>query len=398
MSGFFSPSTWKADPTQSTIPKCGACGLHKQCLSPRMEVTGKGKRKILFIAEAPGEEEDRQGVQLVGKSGQLLRRTLQGLGVDLDDCWKTNAVLCRPPENKMASEYVECCRATVWKTVKELNPHVIILLGKEAVESLIQPLWKKDMGSLKQWVGWNIPCAEHGAWVCPTYHPAYLLRNEDPVLELMFEKHLRAALDLEQEERNFTTTEQLQGEVEVIEKERLIRARLRDMKDWTGRMAFDYETTGLKPERKEQRIVSCSFCLEGEGPFAFPTSSDKVMKLLSRVLSSPGTQKIASNIKFEERWTLAKMGHGVANWFWDTMLAAHLLNNQTRTSVKFLAFVLLGIPDFSSHTHSYLRASFANDLNRILELDIKDLLIYNGMDSLLEYKVMERQRAVLGWK
>lgn len=400
MMGFFSPSTWESkDSRQPTIPRCGACGLHRQCLSPKMEHSGKGKRKILFIAEAPGQEEDRQGVQLVGKSGQLLRKVLRGLGMNLDDGWKTNAVLCRPPDNKMVTEYVQCCQATVLKTVKDLKPHVIVLLGKEALESLVHPLWGKDLGSLRKWVGWTIPVAEYGAWVCPTYHPAYLPRAEDPVLEMMFEDHLETALSLEHEARDFLTTSQLQNQVEVIQKERMIRARLRDLLKAKGRLAFDYETTGLKPDRDEQRIVTCSCCLEGEDTFAFPTSGDKVMRLLSRVLRRPDLAKVASNLKFEERWTQAKMGHGVANWHWDTMLAAHLLNNQPGiTSVKFQAFVHLGIEDYSSHIHPYLKADNANGLNRITELDQRDLLIYNGMDSLLEYMVMEKQLEVLGWR
>lgn len=217
-------------------------------------------------------------------------------------------------------------------------------------------------------------------------------------MELVFHNHLQRAIKLERKARNFLTTKQLQERVEVIMEERLIRARLRDLLKEEGRLAFDYETTGLKPERKEQRIVSCSFCLEGMDTFAFPTDSDKVMSLLSRVLRRPELAKIASNLKFEERWTLVKMGHGVANWYWDTMLAAHVHDNRPRiTSVKFQAFVHLGVADYSSHIHPYLKAENANGLNRIHEIDQRDILVYNGMDALLEYLVMEKQMEMLGW-
>ena len=64
---------------------CGVhCKLHTQCMSPRMEYTGDGRLRILVVAEAPGEEEDRRGIQLVGKSGKLLRTTLELMGLDLD--------------------------------------------------------------------------------------------------------------------------------------------------------------------------------------------------------------------------------------------------------------------------------------------------------------------------
>ena len=120
--------------------------------------------------------------------------------------------------------------------------------------------------------------------------------------------------------------------------------------------------------------------------------------MLSKVLRNPQLEKIASNMKYEERWTRAKLGHGVTNWGWDTMLAAHMLDNRGGiSSVKFQAFVHLGIGNYSSHIENYLKTDSANDLNRIHELDMKDLLMYNGLDSLLEFMVMKKQKEVLQW-
>jgi len=159
-------------------------------------------------------------------------------------------------------------------------------------------------------------------------------------------------------------------------------------------MAFDYETTGLKPDRPEQQIVSCSFCLDGYETWACRIDK-KSHAALSKVLLSL-LPKIAANMKFEERWTRAKLGHGVANWDWDTMVAAHVLDNRPGiTSLKFQAYVQFGIGEYDSTVAPYLRSDSSNGLNRIREVPIQDLLLYNGLDSLIEFKLAEKQKGLM---
>jgi len=103
--------------------------------------------------------------------------------------------------------------------------------------------------------------------------------------------------------------------------------------------------------------------------------------------------KIASNLKFEERWTRYFLKHRVRNWDWDTMLAAHVLNNATGiTGLKFQAFVQLGQSQYDKHIEPYLKSSKGQHLNRIREIPLKDLLVYNGMDSFLEIKLATLQK------
>lgn len=398
MPGFFSPSTWEGTVKAPSLPQCGACGLHKKCYSPRMPPTGAGKRSILFVAEAPGENEDKIGEQLIGDAGKLLRRSLSRLDCNLNDCIKTNAVICRPPKNVIDPKYVECCRPNLISTIKKYQPKVIILLGGSAVQSLVTTEWKKDLHGIGQWVGFTIPSPTYHAWLCPTYHPSFILRtNSDPTLMLMFEQHLKKALELESEPCWPTSVNDLLKEVEIIEDRRQARQRMRELSTKEGVLAFDYETTGLKPEKKEQRIVCCSFCLNGEDTFACPIDAQSI-PILSKVLSNPNLRKVASNLKFEERWTRAKVGHPVASWHWDTMLAAHMIDNRPGiTSVKFQAYIHLGVADYDSKISPFLYASHANDLNTIDKADLVDLLRYNALDSLIEFKVMEKQKELLEW-
>ena len=115
---------------------CYSCGLYKNCITPKMQPTGKGEKKILVIAEAPGKMEDLHGTQLIGQAGQTLRRYLKKYGVDLDrDCWKTNVIICRPANNKTpTSKQINCCRPNLIKTIEELKPEKILLLGSIALQ------------------------------------------------------------------------------------------------------------------------------------------------------------------------------------------------------------------------------------------------------------------------
>jgi uracil-DNA glycosylase family 4 len=398
MRSFFSPSSFVSKNRVSTIPKCGACGLYKHCQSPKMPATGRGKKKILIVAEAPGKREDIENTQLIGQAGQLLRKNLRSLGIDLNrDCWLTYAVICRPKDNQTPdATMIEACRPNLMKTIKKYDPNVIILLGKVAIDSLLGFVWKEDLGSMNQWAGWSIPCCEPNTWIVPTYHPSFLLRSNHKALDIIFKNHLKLAIK-KSESKPWKSVPSYKDEVEVIMNPAQASKELRRMIKRGGDIAFDYETNCLKPDTDKAKIVTCSVCWNGKKTIAYPWQNEAIEMTDNLLKSSLG--KIASNLKFEERWTRTILGHSVKNWKWDTMIAAHVLNNVPGiTSIKFQSFVLLGTLPYDDHIKSFLKASdkSVSKLNRIHELDLKDLLLYNGLDSLLEYKVGMKQMKLLG--
>jgi uracil-DNA glycosylase family 4 len=397
MSGFFNTSDLHAKTHMPTLPRCGQCGLTKRCLSPRMEPTGNGTRSILFVGEAPGSAEDKKGNQFVGASGTLLRRVLHSIGENLEDATKTNAVICRPSQDKILSVHINSCRPNLIKTIQDVNPTVIVLMGGTPIESLLPLEWGGTFGGAAKWVGWNIPSPTFNAWICPTHHPSHLLQmKKDKILMKVFKRRLKRAYELEKQGRpNPMSLTDWENQVEVITSSSQARSRLRDLLKKKGKLAFDYETTGLKPERKGHKIVSCSFCLNGEDTFAF-MMDDRLLRLVSRILLKSNLLKIASNLKFEERWTRFFMGHGVKSWFWDTMLATHVLDNRKGIcSVKFQTFLLFGIGDYGGGIGKYLTAKDSNSLNTIDKAPVDKLLLYNGLDSLFEYKVAEKQMELI---
>jgi uracil-DNA glycosylase len=394
----FDSIAWANKPLEvSQTPRCGACGLYKHCQSPKMPPSGKGKRSILIVGEAPGETEDKQGVQFVGKAGECLRGMMQAAGCKLDNCYITNSIICRPPENVMDDLYIDSCRPNLLNTIRELQPKVIVLLGYSAVKSLLAMEWGngRDLDPMSKWIGWTIPSQKFNAWICPTYHPSFVMRtNDDPVLVRMVTEHLRKALSLENQTLPRRTYDEYASRVEIITNPRLANLRLKGLIHAEGQCAMDYETTGLKPERPEQEIFSVSFCLNGDSTFACRLD-ESCLATMKQVIQNPRLKMIASNMKFEERWSRIKLGSGIANWHWDTMLASHVIDNRGGiTSIKFQTYIHLGLV-YNSLVAPYLEAENANDLNRIKEAPLEDVLKYNGLDSLIEYEVAQLQMGVL---
>ncbi len=393
------------------IPRCGACGLHEHCDSPKMPVWGEGRRKVLVVGEAPGSVEDKEGRPFIFTTGQHLRKALAPLGVDLDrDCWVTNSLRCWPwtwahkeggtkyKKNRTPTELeIDHCRPNLLNAIRELNPEVILLLGNAPVKSLIGWLWKEDPGGIGKWAGWTIPCQRLNAWICPTYHPSYLLREENPVLDRMWAKHLEAAFSLEG--RPWKEVPDYPSKVWRILDPRHASPVLEIMSQGHRPVAFDYETDRLKPDHPDARIVCCS-ASDGETTIAYPWVGEAVQATRD-FLRSP-VPKIAQNLKFEHRWSIAQLGCKVRNWVFDTMVAAHVLDNrQGVAGLKFQAFVLLGQESYDDRVKPYLKSQGGgNSPNKLPEVvregGLNGLLLYCGLDSLLEWEIAQIQAEKLG--
>ncbi|MCA9520347.1 MAG: uracil-DNA glycosylase [Myxococcales bacterium] len=143
---------------------------------------GNPRAELLFIGEAPGADEDRQGIPFVGKAGQLLTKIIRAMGLSRDDVYICNIIKCRPPENRdPEGDEIAQCEPFLVRQVEAIGPKVIVTLGRFAAQSLLQtsaPI-SRIRGRWHQWRG--VP-------VMPTYHPAYLLRSPEqkrPVWEDM---------------------------------------------------------------------------------------------------------------------------------------------------------------------------------------------------------------------
>jgi uracil-DNA glycosylase family 4 len=376
-----------------------------------MEPYGNFKKGIMNIGEAPGEMEDESGKPFQGKTGQLLQKVYRDLGVDLfEDCVNINAVLCRPTDrngnNRAPENYeIECCRQTVLRWIGEWKPKVIILLGNSAVYSLIGHRWKRDLGGITKWRGWQIPDQDLGTWVCPTFYPSYVERAEGKDVMTIWKEDLREAFRLLEESEYQGSKIMLHPFPKWKEPKIDFIEDLSPLYDIKGEVAVDYETTGIKPHAPGHRIICCGVADSADHAYVFPLPASRVDRQpLTDLLHNQNIGKIAQNMKYEHAWSLVKLRVEVRNWIWDTMIMAHILDNRPGvTSLKFQAYVQFGIVDYASAITPYLRSkdsSNGNSINRIFELLSKPggmqmLLKYVGYDAIMEYRLAKQQQAEL---
>jgi len=359
-----------------------------------MGLYGKGQKSILFVGSCPTKQDDEKGLPLGGRTGIKLKKVLDFLGHSLKkDCWVTNAVICHSPED-LTSLQLDACSANLMKTIKDKKPNVIVLLGEDSTISLFSRLRKETISSAAPYLGMCIPNQKLNTWIIPTYHPEEVIEKPDVLKERLFRKDIKKAF-AKAKSPPFGSPPDYRKEVEVIIRPSKASKILQAMTRQLSPIAFDYETNCLKPEYKGAEIKSCSVCWGGKTTIAYPWKGEAIDATIE-LLKAPHS-KIASNLKFEHRWTKRILNTRVKNWIWDTMIAAHVIDNRPGiTSLKFQAFVLLGQGNYNRHIEPYLESKKGEHLNSIHEIEIEDLLLYNGLDSLLEYKVAVNQMRRLG--
>jgi len=402
MTGFFS----KIETRSVTRPdgrhlSCTACGLFRTAHTPKMKPFGDFEKQIMCIGAVPEEIEDIRGKQWQGKSGQLLKKTLAELGIDLfKDCINLNAVNCRPKteegETKIPKPFeVECCRRIVMSYIKQYKPKVIILFGNLAVQSVIGDRWKKDLGQISKWTGFTIPDQELQTWLCPVFHPIYLVKDDKPELMSVWKRDLKKAVELS---NNSLFPVYKKPNIIYLEKTEL------DVFDKikSGAIAFDFETTGLKPHMTGHKIICASVATSQQDVYVFMMPNKRSLRqAFVRLLENENVKKIAHNMKYEHAWSLNILEANVKNWSFDTMLAAHILDNREGTTgLKFQTFVRFGIIDYASDVTPFLSASdeFGSNTINSIQTFVKStesamkLQEYCALDSVFTFRLYAIQK------
>lgn len=170
---------------------CEKCELSKTRTNCVFGV-GNPDADLMFVGEAPGEQEDRSGTPFVGRAGQLLDKFLYAVDIDREDVYIANILKCRPPKNRDPLPFEEeQCIGYLREQVAAIKPKIIVCLGRIAAMKLIKPDFKITQ--------------EHGVWfkkgnylMTAVYHPAALLRDprkKEDMLEDM--KKIKAKLSEE---------------------------------------------------------------------------------------------------------------------------------------------------------------------------------------------------------
>ena len=154
------------------VRQCQACSLH---LRRQNTVFGHGPIEAdwLFVGEAPGSNEDKQGLPFVGRAGQLLNSILFSIGLARDEVYITNVLKCRPPANRdpMGEEVIQC-EPYLHDQINHIKPEIIVAMGRFAAQALL-----KSTSSIAELRGQRHEYSELKIPLVVTYHPAYLLRS-----------------------------------------------------------------------------------------------------------------------------------------------------------------------------------------------------------------------------
>ena len=152
----------------------GDCTRCKLCNLGRRQIVfgvGNPNADLMFVGEAPGRDEDIQGIPFVGRAGQKLTQIIEAIGLKRDDVYIANVIKCRPPENRNPEpDEVDKCEPFLFRQVDTIKPKVIVALGTFAARSLL-----KTMDPISRLRGRVYDY--RGAKLVPTFHPAFLLRN-----------------------------------------------------------------------------------------------------------------------------------------------------------------------------------------------------------------------------
>ena len=163
------PELLKIAEVVSVCPKCAILAATR---TKTVFGDGSPTARLMFIGEAPGAEEDKQGIPFVGRAGQLLTDMItKGMGLRRDEVYIANILKCRPPGNR-DPQPDECanCMPYLERQLEIIRPEFLCLLGRIAAQNLLQTTIA--MGKLRG--RWH---SVRGIKTLVTYHPAYLLRN-----------------------------------------------------------------------------------------------------------------------------------------------------------------------------------------------------------------------------
>jgi uracil-DNA glycosylase family 4 len=155
---------------EAGLQGCTRCKLHKGRHNIVFGV-GDARARLMFVGEAPGEDEDLKGEPFVGRAGQLLTKMIEAMGLSREQVYICNTVKCRPPNNRNPEpDELETCEPFLKGQLAAVKPEVIVTLGKFAAQALL-----RDDTAISRLRGqWR---EYEGIPLMATFHPAYLLRS-----------------------------------------------------------------------------------------------------------------------------------------------------------------------------------------------------------------------------
>jgi len=353
-------------------PNCNLCGLGAGANYPCLTGRGNTKAKLMIVGQNPGYNEDQCGRPFIGRAGEYLDNSLAQYGIQRSECYVTNTVKCYTEGNRPPTKAeVKACVPYLWREIKALKPQYIMLLGNTALSAI-------GMSGVMKYRGRVIE--KEGFSFYPTVHPAAVLRN--PKNDTIFKQDVAYLANLL---KGKDTTPQY--DIQYVTDIDRIKQMCKEI-DSSKMIAYDIESEDL--DERQGRIWLMGVAVSPTRVWVLPVEhpdnrgADWVFKFyLKRMIEKINSKtrwRVAQNGKFDNRWL--KHHIGIApRMNWDTMLASHLLNENTPNDLEYLSQTMLGMPPYKG------KITFSGDKLSSL----KEMGDYCGEDCCNTYRIAQKQ-------
>lgn len=340
-----------------------------------INIVGKGQKGIFVIGET--------------NSSRSIQRELFLKNIDLlEDCYCISVPKLRGNKKKEFKEELDA-------KIIELDVNHVLVFGEGALKFLYSGRVSK-LG-IATYRGTIIPDKKYTAYVCPLLDPVEVDLAFNQNLPSVFARDLERVLD-HLEIQAPVYNDPIDSVAVCLDYEPLI-ARLETILSTKCLIAYDYETTGIKPFNPGNKIVSIGIATGISSAFAFPfqyiwwteEQYKQIEKLWNKILVDPNILKVAHNAGFEGLWDQVILDTERNGLIWDTMLTAHQLDSRANVvGLKHQAFINFGVEDYNSEAKEYI--SSEGEFNRMMEMPVTPLCLYDATDALLTYRLYRKQR------
>ena len=421
MKGFFKapikiPATTRSHKAASNnlVFNCDKCTRNKMKKEGRLDPSwiGKGEKGIVVVLPLLQDVEQGQGLV------NIVRSKLRQVGVDLNrDCILTGTVDCLYPvymEPKIND--IKCCYSKKLDLLSDLKPKIILLMGESTISFFYGcdvyrrsgcSSTKGGLLGMQSLRGKVIPDKVLKAWVLHTYSPVEI---DNETFERVFDLDLKVfgllVNDVRLEKPDFSFMEN-PGNIITLTKFEDVMSLLDDIYTAADGFSFDYETSSFRYYENIHSVHMISMAFSNKKAYVFPFEMDDIngkpwwntyqmTKIAARwrdVLRS-SAPKNAHNIKHEEKVSKYLFGVNVNNWSWDSMLAAHVLDESKGVKgLKQQVFFNWGIT-YGSEINSYLKAQ-PHRRNNFENAPFKESALYCGRDSMFTHALSTKQKHLI---
>ena len=354
---------------------------------------GSSSAKLIIVGESPGKSEVEQGLPFVGPSGQLVNEMLTLAGINREECYVTNVVKVRPPDNdltrlKEIGHNIDEFIPILWNEVEAIQPNAILALGDLALKTLT------GKQGITKYRGSILSSIKGFPKVVPSIHPANLLEHrkggmfhwrDKTYIQLDFNKAVRESTfkDFKLPKRELWVCKSSYNLIKFLERNQC-----------HAKLALDIETykatplcIGLAFTKDEAISIPLVDLLSDINPDGITlTEMTNIWKILLEVLRDEKIKKIGQNFKFDE-FILRGFGFNISGFNSDTMLKFHTLYPEFPKSLEFQTSIFTEEPYYKSEGREYNPKK--DELSRLLLYNAKDAAVTRELDDILERELEE---------